>query len=106
MHLQPVITASWPYGPAQTTSYGRRTFYLQWKIGPALAAGNTVVLKPSEVASITCLEFAEIAFRAGLPAGVLNVVTGTGSDAGAALRSSLNPKPLIPLLKPFVSAQH
>lgn len=56
-----------------------------WKVAPALAAGCCVVLKPSEVASLTCLLLAEIAHAAGVPAGVLNVVTGTGADAGAPL---------------------
>ena len=59
---------------------------VQWKVAAALAAGNTIVLKPSEVASVTCLELAEICSSAGLPRGVLNVVTGTGPDAGAPLR--------------------
>jgi hypothetical protein len=59
---------------------------LQWKVAPALAAGNCCVLKPSELASVTCLELAELALRAGLPPGVLNVVTGLGPDAGAPLR--------------------
>jgi betaine-aldehyde dehydrogenase len=58
-----------------------------WKVAPALAAGCCVVLKPSEVASLTCLAFAELAHAAGVPPGVLNVVTGTGSDAGAPLVS-------------------
>ncbi|MEY2434172.1 MAG: hypothetical protein QOC92_3897 [Acidimicrobiaceae bacterium] len=52
---------------------------------PALAAGNTVVLKPSEFTSSSALMFARIASDAGLPEGVLNVVTGTGPEAGAAL---------------------
>ena len=56
-----------------------------WKVGPALAAGDTVVLKPSEWAPLTCSMLADIAHEAGLPAGVLNVVQGTGADAGAAL---------------------
>jgi betaine-aldehyde dehydrogenase len=56
-----------------------------WKVAPALAAGCTVVLKPSEVASLTCLLLAEIAHAAGVPPGVLNIVTGTGSEAGAPL---------------------
>lgn len=60
--------------------------YVQWKVAPALAAGNSCVLKPSEMASVTCLELAELAAQAGLPAGVLNVVTGLGADAGAPLR--------------------
>ncbi|GAB4131866.1 MAG: aldehyde dehydrogenase family protein [Rhodothalassiaceae bacterium] len=57
---------------------------LAWKVAPALAAGNTVVLKPAEFTSLTALYFAELATEAGLPAGVLNIVTGEG-DTGAAL---------------------
>ncbi|MDA9430641.1 aldehyde dehydrogenase family protein [Bradyrhizobium sp. CCBAU 51627] len=57
---------------------------LAWKIAPALAAGNTVVLKPAEFTSLTALLFAELAAEAGLPSGVLNVVTGDGA-AGALL---------------------
>ncbi|XP_051136658.1 aminoaldehyde dehydrogenase 2, peroxisomal-like [Andrographis paniculata] len=56
-----------------------------WKLAPALAAGCTAILKPSELASITCLELAEICRDVGLPPGVLNVVTGLGPDAGAPL---------------------
>jgi betaine-aldehyde dehydrogenase len=56
-----------------------------WKVAPALAAGCAVVLKPSEVASMTCLALAEMAAAAGVPPGVLNVVTGRGGEAGAAL---------------------
>lgn len=56
-----------------------------WKIGPALAAGNSVVVKPPEVASLTLLRLAELACEAGLPEGVLNVVTGRGASAGEAL---------------------
>lgn len=56
-----------------------------WKIAPAIATGCTVVLKPSEEASLTVLMIARIMQEAGLPDGVLNVVTGLGSDAGAAL---------------------
>lgn len=56
-----------------------------WKIGPALAAGNTVVLKPPEWAPLSCSLLAEIAASAGVPAGVLNVVQGLGSEAGQAL---------------------
>jgi aldehyde dehydrogenase (NAD+) len=52
---------------------------------PALAAGNTVVLKPSEVAPLVVLALAELAEQAGFPPGVLNVVTGLGAEAGAAL---------------------
>jgi aldehyde dehydrogenase (NAD+) len=57
---------------------------LAWKVAPALAAGNTVVLKPAEFTPLTALLFAEISREVGLPAGVLNVVTGDG-ETGAAL---------------------
>lgn len=57
---------------------------LAWKIAPALACGNTVVLKPAEDTSLSALLFAEIAEQAGLPAGVLNIVTGAG-DVGEAI---------------------
>jgi len=56
-----------------------------WKIAPAIAMGNSMVVKPSELSSLTALRFAELALEAGIPDGVLNVVTGTGQDAGAAL---------------------
>ncbi|SDI71877.1 aldehyde dehydrogenase [Pseudomonas panipatensis] len=55
------------------------------KLAPALAAGNTIVLKPSEHASATILELARLALEAGFPAGVVNVVTGYGPSTGAAL---------------------
>ncbi len=57
---------------------------LAWKVAPALAAGNTVVLKPAEYTPLTALLFAEITREAGLPRGVLNIVTGDG-ETGAAL---------------------
>jgi betaine-aldehyde dehydrogenase len=56
-----------------------------WKVAPALAAGATVVLKPSELTPLTALELGGIAEEVGLPPGVLNVVSGTGSDAGEPL---------------------
>jgi phenylacetaldehyde dehydrogenase len=56
-----------------------------WKIAPALACGNTVVLKPAEETPLTALRLAELALEAGLPAGALNVVTGRGETAGDAL---------------------
>jgi 4-guanidinobutyraldehyde dehydrogenase/NAD-dependent aldehyde dehydrogenase len=56
-----------------------------WKIAPALAAGNSVVLKPSEKSPLTALRLAEIALEAGIPPGVFNVVPGYGHEAGAAL---------------------
>ena len=57
---------------------------LSWKVAPALAAGNTVVLKPAEFTPLTALAFAELAVEVGLPDGVLNIVTGDGAT-GAAL---------------------
>lgn len=57
---------------------------LAWKVAPALAAGNTIVLKPAEYTPLTALLFAEITREAGLPKGVLNIVTGEG-ETGAAL---------------------
>jgi len=56
-----------------------------WKLGPALAAGNTVVLKPSEETPVTAMELARLVHEAGLPPGVVNVITGFGEDAGVAL---------------------
>jgi acyl-CoA reductase-like NAD-dependent aldehyde dehydrogenase len=56
-----------------------------WKLGPALAAGNTVVLKPAELTPLTALEFERLALRAGLPEGVVNVVVGPGSVCGRRL---------------------
>jgi betaine-aldehyde dehydrogenase len=56
-----------------------------WKVAPALAAGCTMVLKPSELTPVTALELGAIVAEAGLPAGVLNIVTGLGADAGKPL---------------------
>jgi acyl-CoA reductase-like NAD-dependent aldehyde dehydrogenase len=56
-----------------------------WKLGPALAVGNSVVLKPSEKSPLTALRLAELALEAGLPEGVFNVVPGYGHEAGEAL---------------------
>ncbi|MCP5075263.1 MAG: aldehyde dehydrogenase family protein, partial [Rhodobacteraceae bacterium] len=58
---------------------------LAWKIGPALAAGCSVVVKPAEETSLTTLRLAELASEAGVPKGVLNVVTGSGPDVGEPL---------------------
>jgi betaine-aldehyde dehydrogenase len=56
-----------------------------WKLGPALACGNTVVLKPAELTPLTALRLAELALEAGIPEGVLNVVVGPGSAVGRRL---------------------
>jgi betaine-aldehyde dehydrogenase len=56
-----------------------------WKLGPALAAGNTVVLKPAELTPLTAVRFAELCLEAGLPEGVVNVVVGPGATCGQRL---------------------
>ena len=61
-----------------------------WKLAPALAVGNSVVLKPAETASLSLLRIAALALEAGLPEGVLNVVTGTGDVVGDALSASMD----------------
>lgn len=58
---------------------------LAWKIGPALASGCSVIVKPAEQTSLSTLRVAELAVEAGIPAGIFNVVTGTGKDAGEPL---------------------
>lgn len=60
-------------------------YLLTWKLAPALATGNTVVAKPSEVTPVTAHMLGELAIKAGLPPGVLNIVHGTGPKAGAAI---------------------
>ncbi|HWM88714.1 MAG TPA: aldehyde dehydrogenase family protein [Kofleriaceae bacterium] len=69
----------------QITPWNFPLMFTSWKLGPALAAGNTVVYKPSEITPLTALAVAELIDRAGFPAGVVNVVPGTGAAAGAAL---------------------
>ncbi|RZC40050.1 cytosolic 10-formyltetrahydrofolate dehydrogenase [Asbolus verrucosus] len=60
---------------------------LSWKMAACLAAGNTVIIKPAQVCPLTALKFAELSVKAGIPPGVINVVTGTGSVAGQAIAS-------------------
>ncbi|MBX3175461.1 MAG: aldehyde dehydrogenase family protein [Gemmatimonadaceae bacterium] len=76
------------YGPVgvvgQIIPWNFPLLMLAWKVAPALAAGNTVVLKPAEFTPLSALLFAELAHEAGLPAGVLNILTGDGKT-GAAL---------------------
>lgn len=93
---------SLPGGPTHWTSYTRReplgpvagivpwnfpTLIALWKIAPALASGCTLVLKPSETTPLTAFRLAELAREAGVPSGVLNVITGRGDAAGQALVS-------------------
>jgi acyl-CoA reductase-like NAD-dependent aldehyde dehydrogenase len=69
----------------QLTPWNHPLLILTKKLAPALAAGNTVVAKPSEYTPLTTLQLAQIALEAGIPDGVFNVVTGFGAEAGAAL---------------------
>lgn len=80
-----------PLGVIGTISPWNLPLYLfTWKIAPALAAGNCVVAKPSEVTPMTAFMLSEIAIQAGLPAGVLNIIHGLGADVGSAI--SKHPK--------------
>ncbi|MFL5670034.1 MAG: aldehyde dehydrogenase family protein, partial [Chloroflexota bacterium] len=56
-----------------------------WKVAPALAAGNTAILKPASYTPLTAIRLGELALEAGIPAGVLNIVTGPGGTAGASI---------------------
>ncbi|MBE7540520.1 MAG: aldehyde dehydrogenase family protein [Opitutaceae bacterium] len=74
-----------PHGVvAQVIPWNFPLLMLAWKLAPALATGNTIVLKPAETTSITALKLAEIFIEAGLPPGVVNLVTGAG-EVGAAV---------------------
>jgi len=84
-HIEREFPDHAPYGVCgQIIPWNFPLLMLAWKIAPALAAGNTVVLKPAEFTSLTALLFAEICERVGLPKGVVNIVTGEG-DTGAAI---------------------
>jgi acyl-CoA reductase-like NAD-dependent aldehyde dehydrogenase len=75
-----------PYGVVVAiTPWNSPLMIAAWKVGPALAAGNTVVIKPSEFASASTLEFARLLSETSLPAGVVNVVTGFGHEVGEPL---------------------
>src|SRR6266567_2790108 len=82
-HLEREFPGMAPYGVCgQIIPWNFPLLMLAWKIAPAIAAGNTVVLKPAEFTPLTALCFAEIAHEAGIPAGVINIVTGHG-ETGA-----------------------
>ncbi|MFD2648405.1 aldehyde dehydrogenase family protein [Devosia albogilva] len=84
-HLERAFPDHVPYGVCgQIIPWNFPLLMLAWKIAPALAAGNVVLLKPAEFTSLTALLFAEICDRIGLPKGVVNIVTGQG-DTGAAI---------------------
>ena len=75
-----------PAGPTAVITPWNAPFMLStWKCAPALAAGNTVVLKPAEWSPLSCSLLADLAHAAGMPAGVFNVVQGIGEEVGAAL---------------------
>lgn len=83
-HLDREFPDHVPYGVCgQIIPWNFPLLMLAWKIAPALAAGNTVVLKPAEFTSLTALLFAEICQKAGLPKGVVNIVTGAGETGEA-----------------------
>jgi acyl-CoA reductase-like NAD-dependent aldehyde dehydrogenase len=67
------------------TPWNYPTLMMAWKLAPALAAGNTIVLKPAEQTPLSALYLADLALKVGFPPGVINVVPGFGRDAGAAL---------------------
>jgi len=80
------FTRNEPLGVAALiTPWNSPLLLLAWKLAPALAAGCTVVIKPSEFASVSTLEFVKLFEEAGFPPGVVNVVTGYGGELGAAL---------------------
>src|SRR5690606_23261761 len=83
-HLHREFPDHVPYGVCgQIIPWNFPLLMLAWKIAPALAAGNTVILKPAEFTSLTALLFAEICQRIGLPKGVVNIVTGQGGTGQA-----------------------
>ncbi|WDR06783.1 aldehyde dehydrogenase family protein [Devosia rhodophyticola] len=83
-HLNRTFPDHVPYGVCgQIIPWNFPLLMLSWKIAPALAAGNTIILKPAEFTSLTALLFAEICDRIGLPKGVVNIVTGEGETGQA-----------------------
>jgi aldehyde dehydrogenase (NAD+) len=88
-HLSPGRSLA-PHGVVgQVIPWNFPLLMLAWKIAPALAAGNCVVLKPAETTSITALKFGEICQEAGLPDGVVNIVSGAGETGAAVVRHPL-----------------
>lgn len=84
-HIERELPDMMPYGVCgQIIPWNFPLLMLAWKIAPALAAGNTVVLKPAEFTSLTALLFAEVCAKAGLPDGVVNIVTGA-EETGTAI---------------------
>jgi aminomuconate-semialdehyde/2-hydroxymuconate-6-semialdehyde dehydrogenase len=91
-HLMDDVAVNWtdrqPIGVVGCISPWNLPLYLfTWKIAPALAAGNCVVAKPSEITPCTAYRLSQLCDRAGMPPGVLNIVHGTGNEVGAAIVS-------------------
>ena len=102
LQVQPAHHGRLSMAASRAADLGRPRLLVQmaaWKVAPALAAGCTCVVKPSEYASVTCLELGDIASKAGLPPGVLNILTGLGSAAGAPLRCALWASGAVPLAR-------
>lgn len=74
---------------AQIIPWNFPLLMMAWKIAPALAAGNTIIVKPAEQTPLTALRTGELALEAGIPAGVLNVIPGYGATAGHTLASHM-----------------
>lgn len=73
----------------QITATGLPIYMFSWHVGPALATGNTVVFKPSEITPLTVLRLGELVVEAGFPPGVVNIVPGLGSTAGQAMSNHM-----------------
>ncbi|RNH94166.1 aldehyde dehydrogenase family protein, partial [Acinetobacter baumannii] len=81
-----VYTKKEPVGVVAAITPWNSPLYLTFlKLAPALAAGNTIVIKPSEYTSASLLEFAKLTEEAGVPDGVINIITGFGNEVGDAL---------------------
>src|SRR5690606_21929296 len=80
------MTLTEPYGVVGAiTPWNVPLSMAAWKIAPAIAAGNAIVLKPSELTPFSTLRIAELAVEAGIPAGIINIVVGNGTTTGRAI---------------------
>src|SRR2546429_2897387 len=84
MIRRPPRSTLFPYTTLFRSPWNFPLLMAAWKLGPALTTGNCVVLKPAEQTPLTALRLAEIIAEAGIPDGVVNLVTGVGETAGAA----------------------
>ncbi|KAJ7277283.1 aldehyde dehydrogenase [Mycena rebaudengoi] len=89
--LRLTYTRHEPYGVVgQIIPWNFPMLMLAWKVGPALATGNTIVLKPSEITPLSALKFVDLVVEAGFPPGVVNIVNGYGTTVGAAISQHPN----------------